>query len=313
MFGFLGGWVVELIFLAQALKHFFYVRGRRAAASADDRRACLYERGDVACEVFWADGEDRPAVDHLREPGVRLDGDGKGGASAQPPRELQHPVGAEAAVHAERVYPQPLEERGDAFDVRARQESSVVSQRDCRQDRERRVLLRGEDGGLQFVQVSHRLYRDEVGACRRADAHLLGERVVGGVELEVACGLQEPPGGADVERGEPPPAAGIRDGVARDGDSRRYDVGERRVAVVLGGVRAEGVRVDDVRPCGEVRFVHGPDVVRPRQVPELRDLSGAQSPCLELRAHRAVQEENPVVVLEDLVRSVHFTVSCPCL
>ena len=160
------------------------------------------------------------------------------------------------------------------------------------------MLLGGEDSGLELVEVAHRFDGHEVRAGRRAEAHLLGEGVVGGVELEVAGGLEEPSGGTDVER-DKSPSAGARGGLLGDGDRGGYHVGERRVAVVLGGVGAEGVGVDDVRPGGEVGFVHGAHVVWPREVPELGHLARLQSPRLELRPHRPVEEQYAVLSYVD--------------
>ena len=55
------------------------VRGRSAAASADNACASLDECGDVCGELVRAYGEDCFAVHDLRHPGVWLDGYRKGG------------------------------------------------------------------------------------------------------------------------------------------------------------------------------------------------------------------------------------------
>ena len=64
------------------------------------------------------------------------------------------------------------------------------------------ALMAGEDGCLQLVEVAHCLDGDEVGPC--ACPHLRGEGVVCRVELEVAGGLEKPPGRPYVEGDEPP-------------------------------------------------------------------------------------------------------------
>ena len=172
------------------------------------------------------------------------------------------------------------------------------------------AILGGEDSGLELVEVAHRFDGHEVRASRRAEAHLLGEGVVGGVELEVAGGLEEPSGGTDVERHEAP-SAGARGGLLGDGDRGGYHVGERRVAVVLGGVGAEGVGVDDVRPGGEIVLVDGAHVVRPREVPELGHLARLQSPRLELRSHRPVEEQYAVLAENIVVHCAYVPFLTP--
>ena len=113
-----------------------------------------------------------------------------------------HAVGAKPAVETERIHAQPLQERGDARHIAAREERAVLPQRDGGDHGQVAILLRGKDGGLELVGVAHRLDHHEVGTRRRAEAYLLGEGVVSGVELEVAGGLQETARGADVEGDE---------------------------------------------------------------------------------------------------------------
>ena len=269
------------------------MRGRRAAAAADDCRAGRDERGDVPREGVGADGEDGAPVHDLRQPRVRLDGNRQRRDGGEALDVGQHLVGPEAAVEPERVDAQAAQERGDAVHVRARQKLAVCAERDGREDRQVAVLLCGEHGGLEFVEVAHRFDDDKIRARARAKADLLGERVVGRVERAVACRFQEAPRRPDVERHEM--AVARRAGrIAREADAGGDHVRKRCVAVVLGGICAEGVGVDDVRPGGEIRRVDGADVVRAREVPELRRFAGPEALRLKLGAHAAVEEKEVV-------------------
>ena len=282
--------------------------GRGSAAAADDRRARLDERNDVARKLLRTDGEDSASVDDLRQAGVRLDGDRQRSCGGEPLYVLEHPVGAKAAVEPNRVDAQPLEERGDALRVGAGEELAVVAERDGGEHWERRVLLRRENGGLELVCVAHRLDHDEVRASGGSNAHLLGERVVGGVELEVAGGLEEAASRADVQRNKMARARLVRGARRLLSDAYRGgdDVRKRNVAMVLGGVGAERVRVDSVRAGGEVSLVHGAYVVRAPDVPELRNLAGLHPFQLELGAHSAVEEEDARAVCKQVF---HFAES----
>ena len=88
----------------------------RAAAAADDRRAGIDERGDVAREIVGAYREDRPPVYDRWQPCVRLHRNRQRGCGGEPFDELQHPVRAEAAVEADGVGVKSFEDCGDAVD-----------------------------------------------------------------------------------------------------------------------------------------------------------------------------------------------------
>ena len=247
-------------------------------------------REPEATTVFGV-GECGAPVDYLWKPGVWLDGDGKGCHGGKAPDIRQHQVWSEAAVEAERVHAKSLENRRDAFDVGARKELAVFAERDCRYDRERRVLLRREDCRLGFVSVAHRFDHDEICSRLGPGGDLLREGVVGRVKFEIARGLEESTRRPDVERNEALPPDGGR-GFSRNPDSCRDYVRERRVAVVLRGICAEGVGVHRVSASGEVCLVYGANVAWTREVPEFGDFAGLEALCLQLRAHSAVQEKD---------------------
>ena len=264
--------------------------GGGAAAAAHDGGPGIDEGGDILRELLRTYREDGlPAYD-LRQSRVWLDRDRKRGGGGETLQEGQHPVGAESAVEAEGIHAQTFKKRRHAFHACTGQELAVVADGDRGEYRQRRILLCGEDCGLELVGVAHRLDCDKVCAGSRADAHLFGECIVGGVEFEVACRLEQTSRGADVERDETPPAGHFRR-LACDGDSCRDHILKRGVAVVLGAVRAERVGVNHIRSGREIGFMDGADVIRPRQVPQFRDLARLQAFRLELRPHRPVEEE----------------------
>ena len=260
------------------------MRGGGAAATAHDGRAGCNERLDVGGEFLRPDRKHGLAVHDLRHAGVGLHRNGTRDDAREAFHVRAHLVRPEPAVETKRIHAQPFEERRHALHVAAGEELAILAERDGGDDGQVAVLLRGEHGGLEFVRVAHRLDHHEVGARRYANANLFCEGLVGGVELEIAGGLQEASGGADVEGDE-------RRNRFRDGNACCDDVRKRRVAMVLRGVRAEGVGVDHIRARRAVGGVDGADVIGARQVPQLGDLAGGESPGLKLRPHASVEEQ----------------------
>ena len=187
---------------------------------------------------------------------------------------------------------QPLEDRGDALNVRASEELAVFSERHSRENGERRILLRREDRRLKLVGIAHRLNDDKIGTGLCAETDFLGKGVVRGIELEISGWLEKAPRRPDVERHEPLAASGLNR-LPRKGNACGNDIRERRVGVVFRRVRPERVRVHDVGACGEIRRMDGPDVIWTREVPELRRLAGLKPALLKLRTHSTVEKDEP--------------------
>ena len=175
------------------------MRGGGAAASAHDGRTGRDEVRHVGGECLRPDREHGLSVHTLRHAGIGLDRNGTRHNAREAFHVGAHLVRTEPAIEAKRVYAQPLQECGHAFHVAARKELAVLAERDGGDHGQVAVFLCGEDGRLEFVGVAHRLDHHEIGARRRAEAYLFGERVVGGVEFKVAGWLQETAGGANVE------------------------------------------------------------------------------------------------------------------
>ena len=187
---------------------------------------------------------------------------------------------------------QPLEDRGDALNVRASEEFSVLAERNGRENRERRILLRGENRRLKLVGITHRLNDDKIGTGLCAETDFLGKGVVRGIELEISGWLEKAPRRPDVERHKPLAASGLNR-LPRKGNACGNDIRERRICVVFSRVRPERVRVHDVGACGEIRRMDGPDVIWARQIPQFRRLAWLKPALLELRAHSAVEKDEP--------------------
>src|SRR5574344_306871 len=196
------------------------MRGPRTETAADDRGAYGDAFSHVPGEDVGADVERGDAVDHVRQSGVGLDDDRNVDEFRKTLYERLQPVGSESAVEASGIRLQRADERGEGVDVRAGQELAVRAQRDGADHREAAVLARREERRLELVDVGDGLDCDEVRARLGAEADLLRKRVIGGVKLEIARGLQKTAGGAGVKRDELP----LRGGVAGEGDGGRDDV-----------------------------------------------------------------------------------------
>ena len=66
-------------------------------------------------------------------------------------------------------------------------------------------------------------------------------------------------------------------------------------AVVFRAVGSERVCIDYVGAGRQVVGMDGADVIRSGDVPVLRDLSGLESLCLQLRSHAPIKEQEPVM------------------
>ena len=286
------------------------VRGRGAAAAADDRDAvALDELAERLGERLGLLGEDRLAVGALeRQAGVRDAVDGQARVLAEEADRVAHVLGAGRAVQADHVDLQRLERRQDRVDVGAEQHLAAVGQQaDRALDRHGAAgrlerLARAEDRGLDLEDVLRGLDDDEVGAALDEPARLLLEdrdelgeadlaerRVVGGGEVA---------GRADRAGDE----AVLADGAARDLDGLDVDlervVGEAPL-VELQAAGLEGVGLDDLGARGDHRRVHALDDVGPVEDERLVALAGepavvggGEVDLLERRAHAAVEHDD---------------------
>ena len=282
---------------------------RGAAAAAEELRAGFGDGPHAPGEVLRAEVEHRLPVHGARQASVRRGGDGEAGRGGQPLGYRQHLRRAEAAVEAQGVHAQALEQRGHGFGRAAGEQPGLFVVGRCGDYWKSAVLLCGEDGGLELVAVAHRLDDDEVGTGLGAVSHDLGEERDGVLEVKVAERLEELARGADVE-GDPGAVltlAGPLGGFCNVyGGS--YNFLKRKFAArrVLEPVGAEGVGVYDVRTRVEVRAVQALYALRVQDVPGLRPFAGLEAHFLQASARAAVQEQPPFA---QYFPDIHFTAS----
>ena len=271
------------------------VRGGRAAASAEDARAAPRQARHFRREILRPHVIDGTAVHDARHAGVGLDHDGRGGGVEEGGSPRLRGVRAETAVEAERIDAEPFEQRRDGGGVGPGKKLAALVERHCRENGQIAVFARGEYGGLELVEVGHRLDDDEVGAGGGTVAHLFGEGGHGVLEVEVAERREEAARGADVESDEAVAAAGLVACSAGVGDGGGDELGAAvrgAFADELDGVGAKGVGEDEVRARLKVRAMDGDNLVGVGEVPFLGNFAGAEAVVLEQRAHAAVGEDD---------------------
>ena len=90
----------------------------------------------------------------------------------------------------------------------SRQELAVFTKRHRRENRQIAILLRRQNGRLEFVHIAHRLDGDKVRPRFRTAGDLLGKHLVGRVKGEIAYGLEEAARGPHIKGDESFPRAG---------------------------------------------------------------------------------------------------------
>ena len=241
-------------------------------------------------KVLRAHPEVGAAVHTLGEAGVGLDEHGEGGETEQLREEGGHLFGPQAAVEADGVHPQALQQGHGGGEVAAGEHPPGLVQHHRDEDGKVAVLLGSQHGGLGLVEVAHGLDEHQVGpggGARPDGGGVGGHRLLKG---QVPHGPEQPAGGAQVQCHKA--AAVLRHGLTGQGHGGGDDL-LHRVAGELDGVGAEGVGGDDVGSGGEVLGVDGPDGVGPLQVPQLRLMAGGEAGGLEHGAHAAVKNEHP--------------------
>ena len=265
-----------------------HVRGRGAAASADDAHAILDHAGDGLGVFGCLDIKDGVAVIvHAGQSRIGLHHDGLVGDGEHTRGESAELGRALAAVDAQDVGADSVEGDGGDLGARAQEGAAVFLKSHGGKDRKVGVLAAGEDRRLDLGQVGHGLDNKEVNARSDAGAHLLGKEVVGLVKTEGAQGAQQRADGADVA-GD---VAGA--GLAGAGDGRGKDIGHGGGAVELVGVRAKGVGGDHVAAGLDVLTLDIGDDLGLLKVEELGQSAGLHAGGLQHGAHAAVKQQMP--------------------
>ena len=265
------------------------VRGRAAAAT--DRGGTEFcDLLHVAGELLRADVIDGAAIHGFRKTGVRVHKHRDVGGLHEALHDRDHLGRSEGAVHAECIDAEALEHGDHRLRCTARQHFSTAIEDTGDEDRQIAVFLRREHRRLRLVGVVHRLDQHEIRTLAGTDPHDLAEDVDRVVEGEVAHRCEQLAGRTDVEGHIGIlVTAGLRACFLRELHRGRHDLVQ--VLRELETIRAEGVRVIDIRTCLEISAVQVDDPVRMKEVPGLRQLARLQPLLLQDGAGAAIEEQ----------------------
>ena len=296
------------------------VRGRRAAAAADDAHTELVDELDVrGRELLRREPVDGAPVDELRQAGVRQDRDRQARRARERAHVLAHVRRTRRAVDAEHVDRERVE-RGDGRERLRPEEHRVDVLLDGELHHQRDALaaldehvVRGGDRGLRLQEVVGGLDEQHVRAALEQPPDLTAVAVLHLVEPDrlrllgrVLPERQRRRARARTDRADDPArVAGARERVAGGtGDLRRAPVqllrlGAEPVLVEHPRCAAERVGLDRVAADLEERAVDAVDDVGPgahehlvaalERVPA--EVGGAEVRLLDARPHRAVEHD----------------------
>ena len=240
------------------------LRGRRAAAAADDLRAeppgVRRELREVLRRGVRVDDA---AAGHAREADVRQRRE-RDAVAAHLLDRAERGLEARAVVRAERADPELAQLVGSVARGHAGEGLRLVLEREQRDDRQARYRANGLDRDDELVEVEERLEHEQVGAAPLQDRRLLGEEpgALFGVRV-----VDSPSG--PIEPADEDVAPGHLAGLAGEADARRDDLLELVLEVVarqLPAVRAERVRLDQLGARADEADVQRDDGVRGAEV-----------------------------------------------
>ena len=240
------------------------LRGRRAAAAADDARPECARLGRELGEVLGrrvgiddaaADDRDEADVRQRRERQVRV---------AHRGERVERGVRAGAVVVADRRHVEPGQPGGGLGGADAARGLGVLVEREQRHDRQRGDAAHGRDGDLERVEVEEGLEHEEVDAAAFEDQRLLG------VERPVLVDVEHLELAQRADRaGDEDVAAGDLARLAGEPHRGRVDALEVVAEPVRGEIApvgAERVRLDQLGAGADVARVHGDDALRRHEV-----------------------------------------------
>ena len=153
------------------------------------------------------------------------------------------------------------------------------------------------DGGLDLVEVGHRLDPDEVHPAGDQRGRLLPEDIDGDLVVERAEWGDDLAARPDVAGDERRAARGVdlRAGEDRGGPVQLVDALAQAVEPEAQTVATERVGHDDLRPGGEIAALDAPDHLGLGEVPDLRRIAELQPVGEEHGPHRAVGHDRGAV------------------
>ena len=237
-------------------------------------------RGDIVARAIGA-GQACVGLDEHREAA----GQGLG----QPLCHGEDLLGAKRAVDPHGIGPQAPGGGGKALDRAASKGAAACFKAHAGQHGQAAVLLDGQQGGLQLIQIGKGLKEHEVspgGHARPDDAAILCHGIL---KRKGAVGFQQLPQGAHIQCGQ---CAVRSTGPLAVGNTRRNDLLQRVLAVCqLVGGSAKGIGIDDAAACGGIP---GMDALDERRVGDVQLLGAGpqfQARSLQHGAHAAIQQD----------------------
>ena len=258
----------------------------RSAASADHMNAHCGDLFHPVGEFLRAHVIDRPAPFCTRKACIRVHDDRYAAHLREPLYDGDHLLRPESAVDAERVYAKALQKRHGRVHASAGQEFALLIEGYRDAHRKAAVLLSREHSCLGLIAVRHGLDQNKVRACLAAIAHNFAEQLHGPVKRQIAQRFQQLAGRSDVQ-------CYIRVFAACPapclfGQFYRCRDDLFQVSGQFQRVGAECIGVEDIAAGAQIPAVKVNNVLRPRQVPRLRQLAALKSLRLQDRPCAAV-------------------------
>ena len=240
----------------------------------------LHKTGGVQTVGTVRVGQARVGLDEHRQAGRHT--------AAEPFGKGQNLGGAKRTVDAHRIHAKARRCDGVAFHRAAGEGAAPRLKAHGGKHRQSAVFLCGQNGGFQFIQVSHGLQHDKVRPRRRTGPDDLGELGAGIFKGEGPRGSQQFPQRADVQRHQRPR---LRGGLPCAVDGGGHHLFQRIAgAGQLFGVGPKGVGIQNLCACAHIIPVDGGERFRHGERRQLRHLAGTQPPFLQLSAHTAIQK-----------------------
>ena len=263
---------------------------RRSAAAPSDRLyAHFSDLFHPAGKFLRAHVINGPAALRAGQTGIGIDYDRHAADLGEPPDDRDHLLRSEAAVDAERVHPQAFQERHGGIHAAPGQELALLIKGNCDADRQAAILSGSQHSRLCLITVRHRLDQDEVRPCSAAVSHDFPEQLHCPLKRQVSQRFKEFARGSYIQRHKSVLASGPASGFLCVVHRGRHD----RLEIIREFERicAESIRVENIAAGAQVSAVQVYDILRPDQVPCLRQFSSPQSFRLQDRPGTSVKDQ----------------------
>ncbi|OPZ70604.1 MAG: hypothetical protein BWY83_01554 [bacterium ADurb.Bin478] len=288
----------------------FYELGRGAAAAADQaHRFFFHHDGKQRDEFIHGQGVRHLSVDVLRHTGVGLTGHAAGELPADLLDIGPHGLWSGGAVHAQDVNVKGREDGEYGVDLRAQQQGAGGFHSDRHAHRQLHAVLfhgvlYGEQAGFNLQHILTGFNEKQIDAALDEADRLFQVGAMHGSEIGLSE-ADEPGAGA---HGTGDKAGTVREGSggparnAGRGAVDFYGFFRQLVFCQHDAAAAEGVGLHHLGACGKIVAVNGLNFFRSREIEDFvaadfsRPFFLSHRQTLNLRAHGAVEEDNPVIL-----------------